>query len=387
VRTLLALGYRSDEIVCTAANPPGGNFMTQLDTVRGYHQAGFAPPPDMDVYFGVNPLRPDLCHGRRGSEADVTRVVALFADLDIKDGGFNSLAACRRVVAELSVILGIEPAVVVESGHGLQPFWRIANTSNVPNEIRDLADRQEWKVMIRRWGGLVHEVAATVQPGVRIDPVFDLARILRCPGSVNNKNELQPVEVKTWINNNQPDALTRRRIERILDQRNARPFGGPVASIVERIPSTAPEVQEWIDDRPGSNALVPEMLERMREPGYRSMVHCLDHDGLVKLFRWGSANESSAHALMVKRVQHVVYLSTEQQAGLKLALEFIKQAYLEVMEMRRNGIALGVPRSETEAVNDFERAVRGAVERARSRGTGGGSQPFRYRVEKTVSGA
>lgn len=117
--------------------------------------------------------------------------------------------------------------------------------------------------------------------------------------------------------------------------------------------------------QPGAKATVEQMLD---VGPHRSMLNYLDFDGLVRYFAEGTDDERSAHALMTKRVWRLVNHSVEGCSGLVLALLFVKRAYLEVMEKRRNGELGGDPRSESVALRDFNRAVKGAVERARGRG-------------------
>jgi hypothetical protein len=370
---MLALGIRPNEIVSTLAKDAKGHMVSQLGTLKEYHQRQFAPPADMDVWFGVNPLCEGIPDSRRGSESEVTRVVALWADLDIKDTGLHSMRECERVVKRLTGILGIRPAVVIHSGHGLQPIWRVADTERYTNgkpigetgeanTIRDAEDREEWRVLLRRWGGLVQDVVGSVRPGARIDNVYDLSRVLRCPGSVNNKGE--SVRVVTVIDREETRSVGRRKFTKLLDRRDAKPLGGHVRPVADRVPTSFGDAEEWIQSQPGARATV----EQMKEVGpHRSMVNFLDYEGLVRHFAEGTDDERSAHALMNKRVYRLVNLSVEGYSGLVLALLFVKRAYLEVMDKRRCGEFDGDPRSENVALEDFHRAVRGAVERARGR--------------------
>ena len=52
-------------------------------------------PQDRDVWFGVNPVGRHVRQGRKGGEADITRVRALFADFDVKPGkSLDTLDQC-----------------------------------------------------------------------------------------------------------------------------------------------------------------------------------------------------------------------------------------------------------------------------------------------------
>ena len=78
--------------------------------------------------------------GKRGSADDVTALACLWADLDVKPGACHSIEHAELLIADLSAVLGTVPAVVIHSGHGLQPLWLIDD-----NESRNLDPRNGHK--------------------------------------------------------------------------------------------------------------------------------------------------------------------------------------------------------------------------------------------------
>src|SRR6185436_15682894 len=54
----------------------------------------------LNVWFGVNPVNPSTTG--RGTAAEITRLAALFAHLDVKPGGCASLEQAHAIVAALS---------------------------------------------------------------------------------------------------------------------------------------------------------------------------------------------------------------------------------------------------------------------------------------------
>ncbi|WP_143548882.1 hypothetical protein [Rhodococcus sp. ACS1] len=363
---LEVLGYRESDRVSVNMKEPDGRFTSRVRTVADLH--GWTPPRDRDVWFGANPVSKSVSGGRRGTESDITRVKCVFADLDIKEGSLHTLNECREVVDRLSRILAVNPVAVVESGHGLQPFWRLASPRSATARIVETSGsgsewmRQEWREVYARWGGLVQQVAQKVRPSAQVDNVFDLSRVLRCPGSVNRKSTPVPVVTRVFPSS---DRISRTRLVNVLDRSNARPLGGSVGPLRPSVPTSMEEAVAWINAQPGAGA----SIEEMHELGpHRSMLACLDRAALVHSFVAGEDDESSAHNLMRNRVQYVVLLSTENQAGLVKALGVIESAYLELMRLRRAGRAPGEARSEAVALGDFYRAVVGAVAKARGRG-------------------
>ena len=165
--------------------PAGRGFRAKLTTVEKADliAGGFA---ERDCYFSVQPIHERVATGR-GLAQDVIGLRDLYADLDVKAGGMPDWDAARAVVNALSDMLGSEPVAVVMSGHGFQPHWAIERS-----EATDWADEndQRWSdavALMRRWGRLVKHVATTHKGGA--DWVYDLARVLRVPGTTNRKAE------------------------------------------------------------------------------------------------------------------------------------------------------------------------------------------------------
>ncbi|MCB1290349.1 phage/plasmid primase, P4 family [Mycolicibacterium sp.] len=134
-----------------------------------------------DCYFGVNPVAgPARKAAGRGTEDDVTRLAALFCELDVKPGAFPSLDVAREVIAELAIILGTRPSALVYSGGGVHAYWPVSDGDDIAAA----------KPILKRWGRLVAAVADKF--GADVDNVYDMSRMLRIPGSVNNKIPGQP---------------------------------------------------------------------------------------------------------------------------------------------------------------------------------------------------
>ena len=212
---------------------------------------------DTNVYFGVNPVRPDLGSGSRGTTEDVVRLAALFADLDVKDDGFASLDQAMGCVRALSAMLG-SPRLLIFSGHGLQPVW-----TTDPADDRFLIahgeDRSRLQVLLRRFGRLVAGVAA--EQGASVDQVFELARMLRMPGTRNVKDPTAPVEVTAQFRDQEPlgyDQLTElleaRGVEafdedaEVLPAEQSDPSSWPWST--STCPYLAGMVAGWATDRP-----------------------------------------------------------------------------------------------------------------------------------------
>lgn len=142
-------------------------------------------PPTADIWIGVNPVdHTKIEPGDRGLACDVTRLAALYADLDEKDGGCANLGVAEDIIDDLSALLGETTTYMMYTGHGIHPVWAVDPDDTLPNE--------ELAVLLKRWGQLVKLVAK--RRGAQADSVFDLSRILRAAGTRNNKDDV-PIDV------------------------------------------------------------------------------------------------------------------------------------------------------------------------------------------------
>lgn len=130
-----------------------------------------------NIYFEINPST----HQGKGRTAahEVTRLVALWADIDFKGNGMGNEEGARALVDELSRALGAEPAAIVYSGGGCQPYWLLDGVTAERYGVDQIA------ALSKRWGALVKRLALDL--GGAADGVFDLARVFRVPGTVNVK--------------------------------------------------------------------------------------------------------------------------------------------------------------------------------------------------------
>ena len=145
-----------------------------------------------NVYVMVNEVKGLIPTGQsRGDASKITKLRALWADLDFKDSGLKDAETAKDVIAMLSGILNSDPVAVVFSGYGFQPYWLI--------EDGDINDNNRAYVsgLCKRWGQLVQRVASI--EGGHVDPVYDLPRVLRAPGTYNLKDADSPVLTKLWL--------------------------------------------------------------------------------------------------------------------------------------------------------------------------------------------
>jgi len=149
----------------------------------------------VNIWYEINPSNV----GTRAKAENITRLSALWIDIDFKESGVQSPDNAHQLVALVAELIGVEPTAVISSGHGLQPYWAIDPEEEFTQEMA--------AGVLQRWGGFVRWVAQS--QGGELDSVFDLPRIFRSPGSINLKQPENPVRVTAEFPENwRPLSLT-----------------------------------------------------------------------------------------------------------------------------------------------------------------------------------
>lgn len=144
--------------------------------------AGYASKHfEQDLYaqIAVGPMK----HGnQRLKAAEVTGLPALWVDFDI-EGSAHQKKMLPRTVTEALAILPAElpPSMIVGSGYGAHAYWLLKEMFLIESE----EDRARAALALEQWERLIRLRAHT--HGWTVDATHDLARILRIPGTRNNK--------------------------------------------------------------------------------------------------------------------------------------------------------------------------------------------------------
>ena len=175
--------------------PPGRVLVWTLPDKRSHWYAHF---DDIDrdmrshihknVYTGVG-IAPkeglQLTPHKRLVECLVAGIPAIWADLDVTHPihrKAEKLPPTREAVLEALKELPMEPTLVIDSGHGLQCWWIL----DEPWLFADADEREQARRATQWWHRMIQEIFAK-QDWV-VDSTFDLARVMRLPGTTNNKD-------------------------------------------------------------------------------------------------------------------------------------------------------------------------------------------------------
>jgi AAA domain len=206
------LGYGPGERVSLSARTPHEEMTTC--TVDYADVGDIELPAGACVWFNVCPTSHPIGRGR-GDSDEITRLPALWCDLDIKAGACRDMAHAIELIRRLAEVLGEMPSVIVYTGNGLHPYW----------PIEDGNDVDAGRALLARWHAAVRAEAAEIGAGV--DPVFDAARMLRVPGTFNCKdpNNRRPV---TGIPG-QGAPLTLAQVAERFDERSIEPYAEQIS--------------------------------------------------------------------------------------------------------------------------------------------------------------
>ena len=142
-----------------------------------------------DVYYGMGMQGRRLAKGR-GKLKDIKTITCLWADIDLADPVHKkpNLPISIEDANSLFRRLQAPPSILVHSGHGLQAYWLFE-----PRAINNEQDLRKPQATSRRWQATLLMHAKEL--GWTMDSVSDLTRVMRVPGTTNQKGT-QPVDVK-----------------------------------------------------------------------------------------------------------------------------------------------------------------------------------------------
>ena len=153
--------------------------------------------PERDVYTGVGypaPGTTKLISNIRGEAVDIGAIPGMWADIDVIHPIHKkpNLPPTREQALATLAKTPFEPTIIIDSGHGIQAWWLF----DKPWIFEDQeADNREAQKLAQWWNREVKSLYAA--EGWDIDSVFDLARVLRVPGTFNNKDPEHRAPVTT----------------------------------------------------------------------------------------------------------------------------------------------------------------------------------------------
>lgn len=132
-----------------------------------------------DLYVSAALVPAGLSPHSRLKAQEAVAIAGVWLDIDIDGGPDNKQGAAPDMDAAVAVAHAVlEPTILVNSGYGLHSWWLF----DEPWVFADNNDRELAQRVTRGWQTL-HRQAASF----RLDSTFDLARLMRLPGTLNGK--------------------------------------------------------------------------------------------------------------------------------------------------------------------------------------------------------
>jgi hypothetical protein len=185
----LYAGIPGDEwLTLFAIDRTTGERHTHWARIRDYETLAIAADDLADrccIWFGVATRRTEI-PGRRGTASDCVTVPGLWVDLDYAGEAHTTdktLPPDRDAAMSLLADYPLEPTYIIDSGHGIQAWW--LHTEPQPAD--------ETAATLDAWAHTWNELGR--RRGWHVDNVFDLARVMRLPGTINHKTQPRPVTI------------------------------------------------------------------------------------------------------------------------------------------------------------------------------------------------
>jgi P4 family phage/plasmid primase-like protien len=145
-----------------------------------------------NVYFGLG-LRQEQIEEGRGESDDVLGIPGLWIEVDIKHFVHTKVNLPESIEEALALVLEalpLQPSLMILSGYGIHIYWLFRELWI----FEDANDRQEAYHLLRRLQATIQAVAKL--HSWEVDSTFDLARVLRIPGTYNRNVPDDPKRVE-----------------------------------------------------------------------------------------------------------------------------------------------------------------------------------------------
>lgn len=202
-------------------------FIWRLETKRSqwFSKTNIIPHSQIkgNIYFGVGtvsgPVAEAAGNFKRSTIATVSGIGAVWLDVDIAGPAHKKRNLPATADAALALVEtafpDLPPSYIIDSGHGLQLYWLLDSWCSF-----DTTDRAATAALLLDFN--THWRNVCKAHGLDADSVCDLARVMRLPGTVNNKVPGDPRPVKELSQN--PDIRYRLGdLRNYLDTRSSPP--------------------------------------------------------------------------------------------------------------------------------------------------------------------
>jgi hypothetical protein len=266
-----------------------------------------------NVYVGVGTSPKNYGSRHRCKADDISGIVGMWADIDFAGAMHKkqNLPPTMEDGQKLLAEMGLQPTVVVNSGHGLQAWWLFKE----PWVFDTPEERERAQAMCRRWSATLKARAGA--HGWDADSVWDLARVLRVPGSVNVKDPDNPVPVRL-IAMNESARYSEDDFEAVMiDEKATAEMGRRMAAAVT-VDNSGPlnlrsDAQPPFDKFEILSSIEPKFMgswNRTRKDFQDQSASSYDLSLATYALAAGWSDQETANLLIASRRKHVTVSST-----------------------------------------------------------------------------
>ncbi|MHB1651407.1 MAG: DUF927 domain-containing protein [Desulfitobacteriaceae bacterium] len=172
--------------------PDHNTWCFSVDELGTMITAAGAIQDERDVYFGIGSVSQSLPKDERAKAKAVSCIPGLWMDFDVAAPGAHVQTNLPTTAEEALAVLPefLKPSIVVWSGYGLHLYWLFKEpwTFDSPEENNRASD-----LSLRLQAYIKH---LANERGWQIESTYDLARVLRVPGTLNHKQgQTRPVYI------------------------------------------------------------------------------------------------------------------------------------------------------------------------------------------------
>jgi hypothetical protein len=157
-----------------------------------------SPDGPHSIFLGAGLVTEPKGSRRRVENSEVAGLVAIPLDVDVAGPGHADKNYPPTFEAARALIdsAGLPPTLIIDSGHGLHAWWVLAEPALFLDDdgAIDRKAQSETAALVRDWVNSFR-YRADRMGAWKIDPLHDLARVMRVPGSRNLKDREDPREV------------------------------------------------------------------------------------------------------------------------------------------------------------------------------------------------
>lgn len=145
------------------------------------------------IYIGPGMVREAKSQYKRALADEVVAIPGFWADIDVAGGPHESKPYPPDIDSAIAIAnaTGLVPTATIRTGFGIQCWWLFHEPFVIEPGAGESAEREKLARACLDWSSTLRHHADRLG-GWKIDSVFDLARVLRVPGTLNLKVEGDP---------------------------------------------------------------------------------------------------------------------------------------------------------------------------------------------------